>query len=109
MKLNANTLEVNISKIRHNIKNGSIIECRNKERFLYVDECLLNISRLDGSHLVMQYFDENLNNIGYACESPSDWDIVKVNNFFVDIEFTSYIPLTETLKGKWTWIRKGNE
>lgn len=81
--------------------NGTIVETREGNRYLVLDNNLLNLSTLD-SWNDLHYFNDNLKNKDYK-----DFDIVKVSipNNKNDIHNVFSSNANKNKSGVWSWIR----
>lgn len=100
---------------KKDIKNGAVVELRNGERYLKVDNTLLvlfnNILKEDHtSYMLLNYYNDNLT---YKSDSNSDsnYDIMKVLNpdtnlFIGNYNAASALLTLNYLDFSWTWERK---
>lgn len=94
--------------IKQDIKNGAVVELRNGERYLKVDDTLLRLD-MSGNFMPLQKYDNNLNCILSGVEG---FDIMKVLNprenalykEVCNIALFDYVSNFNNIK--WTWERK---
>lgn len=87
---------------KSDLKNGAVVELRNGDRYLKVDDTLLHL-KLKGQHLHLGMYNDNL-----CCHGiePYKFTIMKVNN---DVD-NGYGSVNKALckvynHNEWTWIR----
>lgn len=96
---------------KEDIKNGAVVELRNGEKYLKLDNTLLglhnNTLKEDHiSYMLLDYYEENLKYI-----IDSDYDIMKIlnpaNNLFIkNYNAASALLALNYLDFSWTWERK---
>lgn len=89
---------------KKDLKSGSIVELRNKERYLVLENTLLDLKCL-GAFLRLSSYTNTLYYGDTSTTSP--WDIMKVNNNVVVDELYNNA-ITEVYwneKPHWTWTR----
>lgn len=90
------------------IKNGAIIELRNKGLFLKVDNTLLNLT-MDGDFIFLSSYDKKLRHKKYEF-----FDIMRVLNpnkklvFFENSRSAALFVLKTFKNFGWTWEREDN-
>lgn len=96
---------------KEDIKNGAVVELRNGERYLKLDNTLLGLynNRLKEKYtyyLLLDYYENNLN---YTIDS--NYDIMKIlnpdNNLFItNYNGASALLALNFINFSWTWDRK---
>lgn len=96
---------------KKDIKNGAVVELRNGQRYLKVDNGLFELKNdklyeNKFSYMLLSYYDDNL-----TYKSDSDYDIMKVLNpntnlFLGDYNAASALLTLNYLDFSWTWERK---
>lgn len=93
---------------KKDIKNGAIVETRNGQRFLKVDNTLLSLN-MDGDFIFLSSYDKKLFHKKYEF-----FDIMKVlnpnkNNFFFGNSRSEALFALKNYKDiSWTWEREDN-
>ena len=86
------------------LKNGAVVETRNGNTLLKVDNTLLNINFLCG-YMPLDAYTEDLKNAESNSPSKKDWDIMKVNNDVVNPKGYLTHALYDARLNSWTWVR----
>lgn len=85
---------------KKDLVNGSVVETRGLERYLFVDGTLFDLKDL-GSFNHIDDYNEDLT---YSCDS--NFDIMKVHNEPYNCVGAKNFSLREVVRdNKWTWIR----
>jgi hypothetical protein len=83
--------------LKSELKNGVVVECRNGERFIKIDNIFYN----NFAGVTLEGYNEDLTAKG----NSRKWDIVKINNNVLDNRGYCYVALQEVGEDKWTWER----
>ena len=89
---------------KSDLKNGAVVEVRNGNIYLKIDNTLLDLKDF-GCYQDLNSYDDNL----YYCDIEKGFTIIKVNNNVDNGEgFINYALWEVFQKDKWAWIRNKN-
>jgi len=88
--------------LKSEIKNGAVVETRNGDHYLKVDNTLLSIDKLDGNFMDMERYEEDLT------RPIHEYDIVKVINPRENKAYGGVcnLALCDFANNQWSWERK---